>query len=62
MDQENLFLDFLVLTQMYFREEKDIEFYAGRLDTTPDSLKTAIGGISGKEFEDWMDILEKHMP
>jgi len=62
MDQENLFLDFLLLTQMYFREEKNLEFYAERLNITPDYFKTFMGESSDKKFKDWLEVLEKNIP
>ena len=62
MQQEKLFTDFLTLAYMYFREEKNAEFYAERLKVSPETLKTSLEEFSGIKFEDWLDNYEKKIP
>jgi hypothetical protein len=58
MENEKIFLDFIKLAYMYFREEKNIEFYAKGLDITQQMLKKVIEESSDKNFEKWLELFE----
>ena len=59
MEQEKTVTDFLALAYMYFREEKNIDFYAERIGVSSEALGTLLEEISGKKFEDWLEHIER---
>ena len=50
MDTEKIFVGFLKLVYMYFREEKNIAFYAERLGIAANWLNEIIEDFSDKSF------------
>lgn len=62
MEQEKTVTKFLSLLYMYFREEKNIDFYAERLDVSSDVLEQLLEEINGKKFEYWLEHIEKVVP
>ena len=59
MKQEKIFIDFLGLATMYFRERSEAEFYANKLGINPDELCSIIKDMSDKDFQCWLGLLEK---
>ena len=59
MEQEKIFVDFLGLATMYFRERSDAEFYSKKLGIYPDELCSIIKEVSDKDFKYWLGLLEK---
>jgi hypothetical protein len=58
MDNEKVFYDFLTLLGKFFREEKNIGFYATRLGVTQHMLMSVIKNFKGKNFENWLELFE----
>ncbi len=56
MKKDNLFVSFLILTEMYFKENDRIDFYAGKLGITSAELHQLIEEVSDKSFEDWLKV------
>ena len=60
MERGKIFFDFIILVYTFFREEKNVEFYAQRLGVTQQSLKAIIKEKSGISFEKWLKMFEKN--
>ena len=58
MDTEELITKFLALTFMYIREEKSIDFYAGKMNLNALELNTLLHNINRKEFPEWIKWLD----
>ena len=46
---------FLKLVQLHFKDERSLEFYAGKLYLTPKHLSKVVKENSGKSASDWID-------
>jgi len=53
--QQKLVEKFLNLVQLHFRDERSLEFYAGKLFLTPKHLSKVVKDNSGKTASDWID-------
>ncbi|MDR2037627.1 MAG: hypothetical protein LBQ60_06865 [Bacteroidales bacterium] len=53
-----VFTKFLDLIKEYFRKERNITFYAGKLGLEPDELSRIIREKSDSSFSDWIRILD----
>jgi len=53
--QEILVNEFLKLLQMYYKEHRDVAFYAGKLHLTPKYMSTVIKQASGTSASEWID-------
>lgn len=56
MEEVHVFVRFLELVQKHSGKERDISFYAGKLDVDPDELSRIIRERSDSSFSDWIGI------
>jgi hypothetical protein len=61
MNNEDIITRFLALTLMYIHEEKNIEFYAGKMNVEADNLDKILIDVSGKGFPEWIAWLDKRI-
>lgn len=59
MEKDEIFTGFMNFSWLYFREERNIEFYAEKLDVSPEELHEAIKDVSGSNFEEWLTFMGK---
>ncbi len=52
--KEQLTYDFFLLVTMYFRDKREIAFYADRLRISPKYLANVIKDISGRSAKEWI--------
>lgn len=52
---EILFTQFMDLVQVYFTQQKGVDFYAEKLNLTPKYMSTQIKHISSKSAGEWID-------
>lgn len=55
--QEAIFDSFYKYVQLYYRQERELRFYADKLCITPKYLSSVIKNTSGKSANDWIDSL-----
>ena len=58
MKTEELITKFLALAFMYIREEKNIDFYAEKMNLNALKLNILLHNINRKEFPEWMEWLD----
>ena len=58
MKTEELITKFLALVFMYIREEKSIDFYAGRMNINALELNALLYEVNKKEFPEWIEWLD----
>ena len=58
MKTEELITKFLALAFMYIREEKSIDFYAGRMNIDASELSALLYEVNRKEFSEWIEWLD----
>lgn len=59
MKDVKIFMEFLKLAQMYFKKERSISFYAGKLGLSPDELSRIIWDTSDSTLPEWLDVMER---
>lgn len=47
--------EFIQLVESYYREHRDLKFYADRLSLTPKYISTTIKQVSGKSATEWIE-------
>ncbi|SBV92201.1 helix-turn-helix domain-containing protein [uncultured Dysgonomonas sp.] len=52
--KEKITYDFFLLIMQYFRENREIAFYAEKLHITPKYLTTVVKDVSGRPAKDWI--------
>jgi len=57
MEEKDLITQFLALALMYIHEEKEVEFYAGRMNIEAERLNALLYDANGKEFSEWIEWL-----
>lgn len=53
--QEEIFENFIMYVQQFYREQRGLEFYADKLAITPKHLSAVIKKASGKSPSEWID-------
>ena len=53
--EQRLFTDFVQLVSRYATQERNIDFYAGRLFLSPRYMSTLVKQVSGKAAKQWID-------
>ncbi len=59
MKDVKVFMGFLKLAQRYFKNERGVTFYAGKLGITPDELSRIIWDTSDSTLPEWLDVMER---
>ncbi|MDR2038916.1 MAG: hypothetical protein LBQ60_13420 [Bacteroidales bacterium] len=59
MEKEELFINFLNLAALYFREESNADFYAGQLEVTVDELSDTMLELSGWTPSEWIKEMQR---
>lgn len=59
MDDVKIFVRFLSLVQKNFRNERGIEFYAGKLGLASEELSRVIWDTSSSTLPEWLDVVER---
>lgn len=53
--QESLFESFIKYVQLFYKQERGLQFYADKLCITPKYLSLVIKNVSGKSASNWID-------
>ncbi|MDR2040177.1 MAG: hypothetical protein LBQ60_19825 [Bacteroidales bacterium] len=59
MEKEKLFLRFLTLAKLYFKEEQDTGFYAEQLGISPVELSDITMEHTGRSPSEWVKEMRK---
>ena len=58
MKTEELITQFLALAFMYIREERSIDFYAGKMNIDALELNALLYDVNKKGFPEWMEWID----